>query len=111
MKNLNRLSRVARLAGLGFVVAGALLSPIDAWATQSAGMPWSGGMNTLSNEARGGLAFVFIIMGCVGGFAEYMNNGQLGMILQLLARAGIVIGVIGGLVIFAQMFGMTAAVI
>lgn len=111
MKNPANLKRIGRFAVLGALIGAALLSPLGAEATTSAGMPWSSGMNQLSTEAKGGLAFAFILMGCVGGFAEYMNNGQLSMLLMLLARAGIVIGAIGGIVMLASMFGMTAAVV
>lgn len=111
MNRTKPLLRVARFAGLGAIAAAVLLMPAVVQATQSAGMPWSPGMNQLSTEAKGGLAFAFILMGCVGGFAEYMNNGQLSMLLMLLARAGIVIGAVGGIVFFASMFGMTAALV
>lgn len=92
-------------------VALVLLAPDLAHASSSSGMPWSSGMNQLSTEAKGGLAFIFIVLGCVGGFTEYMNNGQLSMLLTMLGRAGMVIGVLGGLVTFAGLFGMSAAVI
>lgn len=103
--------RVANLAGIGVLFAALALSPMGAEATTSAGMPWSSGMNQLTQEAKGGIAFAFILMGCVGGFAEYMNNGQLSMLLMLLARAGIVIGALGGIVMLASLFGMTAALV
>lgn len=105
------LARLSGRVAIGAVLAGLMLVPSVAEASSSSGMPWSSGMNQLSTEARGGLAFAFIVMGCVGGFAEYMNNGQLSMLLMLLARAGIVIGALGGLVTLASLFGMTAAVI
>ena len=68
-------------------------------------------MNTLSTEARGDLAFIYVVMGCVGGLTEYLNNGQLSMLLMILGRAGMVIGALGGIVTFASLFGMTAAII
>ncbi|MFC0389130.1 hypothetical protein [Muricoccus vinaceus] len=106
-----RMLHLGRYAAMGALIAAIALAPGDAWATSSAGMPWSSGMNQLSNEAKGGLAFVFIILGCVGGFTEYINNGQLSMLLTLAGRAGIVIGMLGGIVTFASLFGMTAAVL
>ena len=50
-------------------------------------------------------------MGCVGGLTEYLNNGQLSMLLMILGRAGMVIGALGGIVTFASLFGMTAAIV
>lgn len=124
-QNLPPRRRVPRGAGPGAarhssvrfaafaLAAGVLLLflPDAAHATTSSGVPWSSGMNTLSNEAKGGLAFVFVVLGCVGGFTEYMNGGQLGLLLTALGRAGIVIGALGGIVTFASLFGMSSAVI
>lgn len=111
MTRKQKWTRIGRYAAFGVLLAAILFSPIGAWATSSAGMPWSGGMNQLGNEAKGGLAFVFIILGCVGGFVEFLNNGQLSMLLTLAGRAGIVIGVLGGIATFASLFGMSAAVV
>lgn len=108
---MQKAVRIGRYAAIGAILAAITLSPLGAWATSSSGMPWSGGMNQLSNEAKGGLAFIFILLGCVGGFTEYLNNGQLSMLLTLAGRAGIVIGLLGGIVTFASMFGMSAAVV
>lgn len=88
-----------------------LLLPEVAHATTSSGFGWSAGLNQLSTEAKGGLAFAFIIMGTVGGLVEYQTGGQLTGLLMVITRAGMVIGVIGGLVAFASLFGMTAAVV
>lgn len=106
-----KFKRAAACFAAGAVAAILCLSPEVAQATTSSGLPWSSGLNTLSNEAKGGLAFIFVVMGCVGGFTEYMNNGQLSTMLMLLGRAGIVIGALGGIVTFASLFGMTAAVV
>jgi len=103
------LPQTARIAVAAAILL--VLAPAAALASTSSGMPWSSGLNQLSNEAKGGHAFNFILIGCVGGFVEFMNNGQLSMLLMLLGRSGIVIGVLGGLVTFAGLFGMTAAVI
>lgn len=108
---LARARQVGLHLALGLIMAAVAMHPDVANATASAGLPWSGGLNTLSNEAKGGLAFIFVVMGCVGGFTQYMMGAELGMLLSVLARAGIVIGALGGLVTFASLFGMTAAVV
>lgn len=106
-----RTFRRAAAAAAAVAALALLLPPDAAHATTSAGLPWSSGMNTLSTEARGGLAFIFVVMGCVGGLTEYLNNGQLSMLLMILGRAGMVIGALGGIVTFASLFGMTAAIV
>jgi hypothetical protein len=109
--NAARLLRPALNLAVLTLCLGAVALPGLAHASSSSGMPWSSGMNQLSTEAKGGLAFIFILLGSAGGYVEYMNGGQLGMLLTLLGRSGLVIGVIGGLVTFASLFGMSAAVV
>ena len=51
------------------------------------------------------------ILGCIGGLIEYMNNGHLSTLLMVLGRSGMVIGVIGGIIAFMGLFGMTGALV
>lgn len=101
--------RLAAAAALVTVIA---VAPDAAHAaTGGGGMPWDSGLNQLSTSARTTLAAAFIILGCIGGLIEYMNNGHLSTLLMVLGRSGMVIGVIGGIIAFMGLFGMTGALV
>lgn len=100
--------RVAAVAALA--TAAIVLPDVAHAATGGGGMPWDNGLNQLSTSARTSLAAAFIILGCIGGLVEYMNNGHLSTLLMVLGRSGMVIGVIGGIIAFMALFGMTGAV-
>lgn len=106
------LRPMLRLATAGAVIVAVAAIPDVAHAsTGGGGMPWDSGLNQLTTSARTTLAAAFIILGCIGGLIEYMNNGHLSTLLMVLGRSGMVIGVIGGIIAFMGLFGMTGALV
>lgn len=109
---MNTRRIIARRLALAVAITSfAVMAPGAAHATASSGWGWSSGLNSLSNEAKGGLAFVFILLGMIGALVEYQRGGELGGLLTAVARGGVIIGVVGGFVTFASLFGMTAATV
>lgn len=100
--------RVALCALLAVLV----LSPDAAWATTSGGgLPYETGLTSIGNSTKGIVAFVLILIGMAGGVAQYMTGGELTGILMVAARAGMAFGLIGGVIAFATLMGMTGAVV
>lgn len=104
-------NRKSIIVGSALVIMALAVPDLAHAATGGGGMPWDNGLNQLSTSARTSLAAAFIILGCIGGLIEYMNNGHLSTLLMVLGRSGMVIGVIGGIIAFMGLFGMTGALV
>lgn len=91
-----------------------MLSPMMANAAVTGGgggMPYSGGLTTLNTSLRGEVAAILIVICVVCGVGGYIIAGQMEGLFNVIGRALIGIGIIGGVAAFATLAGVTGAIV
>ena len=105
------LSKKARLLGAAAVTLAAN-APLAAHASITAAggaMPYSSGLGTLNSSVRGEVAAILIVICVVCGVGGYIIAGQMEGLFNVIGRALIGIGIIGGVGTFATIAGVTGA--
>jgi type IV secretion system protein VirB2 len=80
-------------------------------AAAGGGMPYSSGLQKLRQSITGEVAGIMIIIGVVAGGVVWMAGGELNGLLSFMARAVMVIGLVGGIAAFLTMAGVSGALI
>lgn len=110
----NARNHARRWASFGVAAAFAalMLSPNLAHATSaSSSMPYSQGLNTLSDSLKGEVALVLITICIVCGVGGYIMQGQLTGLMETIGRVFIGIGIIGSIGTVLAVVGISGAVI
>lgn len=75
------------------------------------GMPYSAGLGTLTTSVQTEVAALLIVICVVCGVGGYIIAGQMEGLFNVIGRAMIGIGIIGGVATLATLAGVTGAVI
>ena len=105
-------SRTALLALV--VTAATALAPLPARAATAAGgggMPYSAGLNTFATSVQGEVAFIIILIAIVAGVGAFIFMGGLEVLLTTIGKTIIGIGIVGAVVAFATLAGVTGAIV
>ncbi|TLU71174.1 TrbC/VirB2 family protein [Lichenicoccus roseus] len=96
------------------VSAATTLAPLTARAATAAGgggMPYSAGLNTFATSVQGEVAFIIILIAIVAGVGAFIFMGGLEVLLTTIGKTIIGIGIVGAVVAFATLAGVTGAIV
>lgn len=105
--------RYALAIAAALAAVAVLMVPDVAAAANAAGggMPYSPGLTRFRTSLSGEVAMILIVIGLVGGGCMWIWGGEMSGMLAYIAKAIIVICIVGGVTGFMTSMGVTGALI
>jgi type IV secretory pathway VirB2 component (pilin) len=108
---MSKYNRVLLFLSMATAVMCVTVDAYAAVAGGGGGMPYSQGLNTLSNSVKTEIAGALIIIGVVMGIGVWMYGGQLDGLLMSIMKLIVAACIIGGVGTFLTSIGVTGALL